>query len=402
MNNINGPVNIIRLKGSINGITKIIYIFMDIHVNINGQSKCNKGVNVVDYIKDTLNENKVKFPETLYDIFIERNPLISSYSLNRYLDNVIDMFNDMYVYNDKSNTSSSKLSNCRYHFIDIRGWLINETEIIFMHINKMCSKIWIDKKFLWQDLIDIKDGLSIITSNFTVLYESFYNNCSSPKKPSKYFFNNNPHGNTKYTSSEYSHNMKYQISKLLSKYNNSNLQNIINTFINENLKIKFIKMFDIMDSYIKLLEYYINTYMDSDINNNLIEDNNSITYGISYNTKIKIIIMLDKLCIFLRNTIYGDIGGYIMDLYFLKRFLDKSYVTNSISYTGIHHSCFYIFVLVKYFNFTLSHASFASDNIDNINRYIKKISNSSHLLKFFMSPSFSQCSNINKMPILFH
>ena len=31
---INGPINVIRLEGKINNIKKVLYIFMDVHVNI--------------------------------------------------------------------------------------------------------------------------------------------------------------------------------------------------------------------------------------------------------------------------------------------------------------------------------------------------------------------------------
>jgi len=37
---ISGPVNYIKLIGSINGIQKIIYILMDVHNDIDSQTKC--------------------------------------------------------------------------------------------------------------------------------------------------------------------------------------------------------------------------------------------------------------------------------------------------------------------------------------------------------------------------
>ena len=38
---INGPVNIIRLEGSINKVKKTIYIFGDYHVHCEQQTTCN-------------------------------------------------------------------------------------------------------------------------------------------------------------------------------------------------------------------------------------------------------------------------------------------------------------------------------------------------------------------------
>ena len=39
--NINGPVNVVRLEGNINDISKVIYFMFDFHNNVNNQTKCN-------------------------------------------------------------------------------------------------------------------------------------------------------------------------------------------------------------------------------------------------------------------------------------------------------------------------------------------------------------------------
>ena len=56
-----------------------------------------------------------------------------------------------------------------------------------------------------------------------------------------------------------------------------------------------------------------------------------------------------------------EISSKIMDLYFVKQFLDKDYITNSISYTGIDHSVHVLYILVKYFNFNITHISTLND-----------------------------------------
>src|SRR5579885_355481 len=37
---INGPVNVIRLEGEVAGIRKVLYVLMDIHLDVSEQSKC--------------------------------------------------------------------------------------------------------------------------------------------------------------------------------------------------------------------------------------------------------------------------------------------------------------------------------------------------------------------------
>lgn len=44
----------------------------------------------------------------------------------------------------------------------------------------------------------------------------------------------------------------------------------------------------------------------------------------------------------------------ITDLFFIRRFLDKDYITNGILYTGMAHMNNILYLLVKYFDFNLS------------------------------------------------
>ena len=37
---VNGPINAVRLEGKINGINKVFYNFMDIHVDTSFQTEC--------------------------------------------------------------------------------------------------------------------------------------------------------------------------------------------------------------------------------------------------------------------------------------------------------------------------------------------------------------------------
>lgn len=54
-----------------------------------------------------------------------------------------------------------------------------------------------------------------------------------------------------------------------------------------------------------------------------------------------------------------------MDLYFLKRFLDKEYIKNAVLYCSSHHT---IDILINGFNFKITHTT---SNVNNINNKIK-------------------------------
>ena len=61
-----------------------------------------------------------------------------------------------------------------------------------------------------------------------------------------------------------------------------------------------------------------------------------------------------------------------MDLYFLRRFLDKDYITNGIVYSGALHSADYINILVNLFNFKITHTAYAvTNNIVELNDIVK-------------------------------
>ena len=66
-----------------------------------------------------------------------------------------------------------------------------------------------------------------------------------------------------------------------------------------------------------------------------------------------------------------DINVTFMDVYFLRRFLDKKYITNTVTYTGINHSINYIYALVKYFDFKITHASYMKYDIKEATKKIK-------------------------------
>lgn len=88
-----------------------------------------------------------------------------------------------------------------------------------------------------------------------------------------------------------------------------------------------------------------------------------------------------------------------MDIYFLRRFLDKDYITNAITYTGSAHSNTYINILVKDFGFKITHASYSKiPDIDELNNIVKRTINSNDLGEYLYPPIQSQCSDVTHFP----
>ena len=90
--------------------------------------------------------------------------------------------------------------------------------------------------------------------------------------------------------------------------------------------------------------------------------------------------------------------SYIVDIYFLRRFLDKDYITNGIVYMGIYHIAFYCYVLVKYFNFKITHIANDTISIKKLEMKIKKEKFSKDIIKTLMDKKLNQCSNLSIFP----
>ncbi len=95
--------------------------------------------------------------------------------------------------------------------------------------------------------------------------------------------------------------------------------------------------------------------------------------------------------------------SWIMDIYFLRRFIDKDYIHNVISYTGTAHSIRILIFLLKHYNMEITHCVYSNQSIDYINKYIKSKNvdiekNLYDVMKLFFSLDLKQCSDISDFP----
>lgn len=104
---------------------------------------------------------------------------------------------------------------------------------------------------------------------------------------------------------------------------------------------------------------------------------------------------------------YDRIFAYlarIVDLYFMRRFLDKDYITNAIVYTGATHSLSYIYILRK-LGFKITHcANCPIKDISELNKKVLDVKNFPfeesifELFDLFLTEDQIQCSNISDFP----
>ena len=193
------------------------------------------------------------------------------------------------------------------------------------------------------------------------------------------------------------------LDKILFKYNDNNTKEIINNYFQENFTNIIIKIIDYINNFIKQLSE-INTiinnkYIDRNLeiydiklgninNKNYIYGNNKYILS-EYSNKIyddlyKIRdILLEANCIF-------------VDCFFIRRLIEKKYINKSIVYTGATHSVIYVWLLVKYFNYTIDDYNYINEKftVEEIENIIKKSKSYSDLYEYILPKKFTQCINL--------
>jgi hypothetical protein len=378
---INGPINVIRLEGEINNVKKVLYIFMDMHIQVNNQTKCDDFLSedVTRYIKKEMLKTKDKH----IDFFMEHrmesaNESISKYS--KYKDRYIEEMQKFFWENFRKN--NKELNNVRFHYADIRN-----SDIIFgyKYINNIISNYSCDT--YRKD--DVSQILKIYGEN--IQYLKLVNNILSGidinsndvnpnnKKKSDDSINKIKDIHMKYKNKDVKQKLKFLIDLFLESSNK-----LIN-LITENYDI-LIKHEKTCGSYFDdkgfrkktkdIITGYSDYFYDDDDTIDLFRKNHNKIYILNIETH-----------------------AILMDVYFLRRFCDKDYITHGIFYGGSAHCYIYINFLIKLFDFKITHAAYSSEKINKINTILKEnIYSVKEGMEYFNPPSLVQCSDISEFP----
>ena len=340
--NISGPINIVRIEGIINGDEKILYLFFDFHTR---ETKCSDygSIDVVQlFDKFTNSANKFKnewdlFIEDDINLIYDKNVIKKSDYVDIYLMELRNYFNNKF--SEKVNDVIKKKDNIRYHYFDLR-WKNNFSNI-------------------WDSLSDL--------IQYNYYKDLFYNKMDNIYK---------------LVLVDYDYIFKKE-NKINDKYNNKKLKGLIMNLL-EDYEDKFKKL-------LKDFKDIMNELKDSDgiFLKKLTNDGRYFYYN-----DIK-----NKISDFQNN--YTYLNARIIDLYFLRRFLDKKYIKNGVIYSGADHSINIIFILVKIFKFKITNASYSKIELDKLNKFIKKSKNFTDLRNQLFPEYFIQCSSMKGFPDMF-
>jgi hypothetical protein len=363
---LNGPINTIRLEGLVNGSKKVIYIFGDIHRDLNNQTECDN-LNAEDINKYLYKFIKEYNGDEYYDIFIEANKEYikkkrpkESYKIKyKYINQLRKLINILNISpNNKKIIINNKFKKFRFHYTDVRYLTENEPKVDNYEVSDYLYHNLPHKIYNIPFYIEKSDVSNIISDYVKIL--SILKN----------------------TQKEIKNNTKI-VNKLKNDYKNRIIKNTLNDIF-DNLS-KF------LDNIILEIEKY-----KYDLN----ERNNS-KKKLTDKDRFNIITKYSHYQIIIKN-FYASIH----DLYFLRRVLDKSYTKRNILYTGLFHMIHIIIVLVKKFNFKITHVSYSKKSISFLNKSIIKenysidkfiSSNIIHKYYDFLDSKY-QCSDITDFP----
>lgn len=334
---MNGPINIVKLSNK----NKSLYLFFDIHEDIQNQSQCLENESMdIDYFFSTY----LKKAKSNVDFFLEiGKDHIDEYkndsSKSTYLTNVQKWFSRNYDIVHNKIIQSKKYPKVRFHTMDIRE-SFNHLPISDFYIGDFINDF---KENMNDILIMIKDN---------------------PQKKKKDLL----------------------IHKIISKYNHSENKEIINKYI----KTTFIPFIEKSLNYVnKKEESIMLAYTDLTFPSEQLSDKGyGQNFKIFKKAETKLEIFSHKLFMCWLDSIV-----VLTDLYFIRRFIDKNYIKNGILYAGSYHCLHIIYVLVHFFDFEIENVVYSKVHHKKLNNIIKKsVSIDPYkLTKCLLPPEIYQC-----------
>lgn len=414
---ISGPLNVVRMEGTINGVKKVVYLFMDLHVSITAQTECSNvfSKDVQNFFADTF--DKLNESDKIYDFFLEIRPREIenvNYGLDYpslvnvrdiYLVQIWKLFRKMFVYESKKNkiSLSKYFTNVRLHYIDTRDYIGNVIWYKLMKLIDIAADMW-EKKFISVDQMDYMIETLQEANNYLRMMNEIIDQVMSPtRKPSKKFSvikfihqNNKPKNEINQQKEEFE-NIYYLVDKTFNMYKHKNIQQEMGKQLND-IRKEMDHLIRYSNSLIARYKKIADTTYHSQ--GRLTRDDRAhdkYQYGLSrianYEFLMEVNISINEFYY-----VFMDTFAKFMDVYFLRRFLDKDYVTNAIAYTGAYHSLIYIKILARDFGFKITHVAYSKiKNLSELNKEVTKLS-TSDMFGIFFPPIFSQCSNITHFP----
>lgn len=408
---VNGPIVAVRLEGKIDGDNRIMYLFGDIHLDMNEETKCDSFTSI-DYTKYFIETMEKTDKNVQYDFFMEKyfdKPMFESLEQyfflkkNRrenYISSLINFIdkdtNISRKDGDVINSGSKIFKNLRYHFLDIRYLLqLNFFYGFGIYQKPDDEKTFVEHKvrnlslhkflrMLWDNILDIFYGKKEEKKYMVINYDY-------PKEIEDMVSNEMKDIDEK--------TMRRYLGKIVKITKKKNKKILLQSLIMKNALKNIVKSMKIIKKNLKIINDADRKKYD---NYKLIKINDK--YDHDYNddfNKYKNIIEEIKNNNLILDDCFLNINSNLTDMYMLRRILEKKYIGNTIVYSGSFHTCNYILFLVKYYDFKITHTDYSKIEFDDLNNKIKKINDPYELRELLEKPELNQCFDPSKFPDLF-
>jgi hypothetical protein len=384
---VSGPFNAVRLEGKVNGIKKVGHFFMDVHYHQMEQNICSN-IGSTDFAEFFVKIFKsMPKSDRMYDFFVEVYPSYpGNFSIRKlndnyvepdtmHIDKVVRLFSKLFLMERETDTvkKSDVFPNLRLHYFDVRDYFNNVArDIVFFLMNTASKEIKIDSNDTNPTMTpieknDLKSSLQKMLEAIEKIIPVLQNPVKSPKK----------HPIIRHDFALDEKSALENVNRLAYKIRNS--------YANPNVKGPVVEMFDFgiegLMQLVRSIESLIKNIVDDATDSEIIE---------------QIEIILER---------YFWIYASLVDAFFLRRFLDKNYITNTIVYAGGNHVIRDIYLLVKFFDFKITHLAYDPKKygIEKINQLVKKTGSAYKIRELFYDLSKqtgqeAQCSRLDSFP----
>ena len=403
---VSGPMEVVRLEGSVGAIKKVIYLLMDFHIDLGQQTECSNiyAQSIQEYlIKNLRNSQKPidfffeNFTQNIYSSLSNLpEPPYNIYGkqlTKKYILGIALMLKKLFNYNSKSNKAELPLiDNLRIHYLDVRQNLT----IAMLRPNL----------FLFQSMEhlhenganeQVKGYIETVKKDW-IEFHGLMTNCLSDVAKCKITEKPNDISQNKTDSRLNEKYISYIFHKMIHKYSHKDVQKKLNDILK---KIKIDELINLYDEYYKLYnEYYIAIVNDAGLKR---PPEYSIRQGYGYDTYGDDVTITLTRHIHLHDLLnkignHTNAGIIYMDVFFLRRFLDKDYITNVVAYTGAMHSANYTQILIQKFGFRITHISNPGVDVAELTSQIASTADLRNVEYLLYPNELYQCSDLSSFP----
>lgn len=368
---INGPINLVRLEGTINNIPKIIYLYMDIHESLKSQTKCPEedAIDISQFLERVFENPK---PGINYDFFMENvfpylhtdiNPNLVG---NIYIHQTVKMFAKYFKMTREEKVLVVKtIPHIRFHYADPRYYMLSDIRIM-LNWSKGFPETPDDLDKL-TELISLIQQTKTEVTNWKQLFNQLNPECQK--------------------SSDYKTYLEYFINKIFCRIKNETIKEKFHTYGIPQITRINNELLDMLTKYLEKCQEYKRQVKQKITNPYQKHTTKQLDYG-------KLQHEFKQCHKYLLNVV-----GNFMDFFFLRRVLDKDYIDHAILYAGANHSINCVGFLVKYFGFQITHCAYSSIfDVQKLNKQIKNEKCIGHLTDIFYPDKPIQCIQTDHFP----